>query len=341
MIRNKLFKEHELRQGWGGEGFDLNQSLDQFIESWEKKWDPDNMTDREYKKRKYNNLSIMKEISVGDIIIIPKLNEDSDGGRYFTIVRCEGTYEFDPLKIINYKGEEDTDFGHLLHVAPVKNPISYNSNHYSREICAKFRAYQNALNRVYNEDFISAIDHLINMPFIDQRQDMSSMEALSTGTAHSRNNYLQEIVRMLNNWSPSQLERIIEELFKKQGYDISQRNHCDGVGGDVDIVFRAFPENSFMVQLIGASSSMIDTPEIHVQAKKKTGNDRRDMEGIEQLLKMRGNRNALDIVINTTEKFSDKAIKYAEEEGIVLINGIQFADCLVQNGLDFRFSFDS
>ena len=331
MIRNKLFKEHELRQGWGGEGFDLNQSLDQFIESWEKKWDPDNMTDREYKKRKYNNLSIMKEISVGDIIIIPKLNEDSDGGRYFTIVRCEGTYEFDPLKIINYKGEEDTDFGHLIRVDPLKI-FSYNANNETRIISAKFKAYQSAINRVYNGSFIEAVNQLLGASNKNTKQNMSPLEALSSGSTSAKDAYLQRIVKLLNEWSSLQFEETIVALFEKQGYVVSKRNHYDREGGDIDIVFN-FTSSSFMSDLINLSSTVAELPEIRVQAKKKRGKDTGDDLGVKQLLKMQDGKNALNILINTTDEFSDEARELANKN-VLLINGIQFAALLVKYGLD-------
>ena len=279
----------------------------------------------------------MKEISIGDYIIIPKLKADGKSGRFFTIVRCESGYEFNPIKIDQ---ENNTDFGHILRVTPLAT-FSYTNNQYSRKVSAKFRAYQNAVNRVNNEDFKEAVNQLLSMGETSKKDDMLPIEALASGSADARNVYLRELIKIINSWSPSQLEKIIVDLFKKQGYYDTARNRYDREGGDIDIVFSAFPEQSFIANLINLSSSQVDIPEIRVQAKKKAGNDSDEIKGIMQLLKMQGHENALNIVINTTEQFEAPALKIANEKGIILINGMQFADLLVKYGIDYSDIYDN
>ena len=75
-----------------------------------------------------------------------------------------------------------------------------------------------------------------------------------------------------------------------------------------------------------------------MQAKKKKGIDSGDKKGVEQLLQMQGEEQTINIVINTTEEFSDIA-KEVAGKNVVLINGLQFAALLVKYGLDVIDSF--
>ena len=78
-------------------------------------------------------------------------------------------------------------------------------------------------------------------------------------------------------------------------------------------------------------------PHIYVQAKKKTGKDIGDIVGVDQLVKMEERipeKNAILMVINLTDEFSDEAKEKADENGIILINGLTFASLLVRYGLE-------
>ena len=79
-------------------------------------------------------------------------------------------------------------------------------------------------------------------------------------------------------------------------------------------------------------------PDIHIQAKKKTGKDTDDIKGIEQLLERQkdtGEKNIL-IVINLTDEFSEEAQKKAEDNDVLLLNGSKFASLLVRYGIDVQ-----
>ena len=77
-------------------------------------------------------------------------------------------------------------------------------------------------------------------------------------------------------------------------------------------------------------------PHIYVQAKK-IGKDYGDEVGVDQLVKMEEHipeKNAILIVINLTDEFSEGAKNKAEENGIILINGATFASLLVRYGIE-------
>ncbi|MBQ6002367.1 MAG: restriction endonuclease, partial [Synergistaceae bacterium] len=88
-----------------------------------------------------------------------------------------------------------------------------------------------------------------------------------------------------------------------------------------------------LLESISKISSDI-VPVIHVQAKNKSGIDDSDIDGALQLVKAEGYEKAINILINTTQKFSNEAKKYADEKGIILINGPEFASLLVKYGID-------
>ena len=128
---------------------------------------------------------------------------------------------------------------------------------------------------------------------------------------------------------------IIGELFIKNGYTLTDNNWYDGEGGDVDLVFECFNRNTLMYNIYEICD--VKMPHIYVQAKKKTGKDAGDIVGVDQLVKMEEQlpeKNAILMVINLADEFSDKAKEKADENGIILINGLTFASLLVRYGIE-------
>ncbi len=84
----------------------------------------------------------------------------------------------------------------------------------------------------------------------------------------------------------------------------------------------------------------VKMPHIYIQAKKKTGLDIGDLVGVDQLVKMEEcipEKNAILMVINLTDDFSEDTKNKAKENGIILINGITFAALLVRYGIEVDF----
>ena len=109
-------------------------------------------------------------------------------------------------------------------------------------------------------------------------------------------------------------EDIIAELFEKNGYKLTANNWYDRQGGDVDLIFESFSVNSLMHNVYQICD--VEMPHFYVQAKKKTGMDTGDEIGVEQLIKMEekiSEKNAILMVINLTDKFSNAAQEKAKE----------------------------
>ncbi len=330
MLRKELIVNGTLRQGWGAEGMTIMQGCDEFISAWRHIWG-DSDASESYMTAKWNNLRIIEEMAAGDIIVIPKLSLDSeDEWSSFTIVRkTDSPYRFEVIA-------DASDFGHIIPVEPIVS-FGYIHNDATRVVSAKFKAYQRPVNRVYAEDFCRAVDRLLeeynSNPQTRFKEDMSPIEALSAPTASAKKDYIKSIVSQINQWQPQQLEKIIEELFTKNGYTKLANNRYDRMGGDIDLIFDAFAPNTFMADIFGFSSS-VSMPEIRIQAKNKRAVDTNDMAGVEQLIKMDGHESSINILINTTENFSDNTKSLAAEKGVILINGTEFASLLIKYGLD-------
>ena len=249
---------------------------------------------------------------------MPKVSVEEDYVcRSFVIAKSKKKYRFDVLS-------EAEDFGHIIEVEDVFS-CSYDKNLHAQNIKSKFIAYQSPLNRVRSESFKESVEK--------DSTDLISM--VSRATASARNQYLEQIKSALQKIDNHKFEDIIGELFIKNGYTLTDNNWYDGEGGDVDLVFECFNRNTLMYNIYEICD--VKMPHIYVQAKKKTGKDTGDIVGVDQLVKMEERipeKNAVLMVINLTDEFSDAAKEKADENGIILINGLTFASLLVRYGIE-------
>lgn len=334
LIRKELIVQKKLRQGWGTYDMRVDQGYEAYKAGWQAHWEKD-LTD-DHMKPRYSNIAIMTEIKPGDYIVIPKVSLENDYVcRSFVIAKCKKEYQFSVL-------EEAKDFGHYIEVENVFS-CGYDKNLFSQTISSKFIAYQSPLNRVKNNDFIAAVDELVNMhdkePVVFEKESVDLLDMVNSATRGVRKVYLEAIVDALRNLKNHKFEDIISELFKKNGYEVTDKNWFDGQGGDVDIVFEAFNENTLMHNIYEICD--IEKPHIYVQAKKKTGTDYGDVVGVEQLIQMENKipeQNAILIVINLTDQFTEEAKKKAKENGIILIDGMTFASLLIRYGIEVEIS---
>lgn len=329
-IREEILKGR-LRQGWGAKGMDINQSLEEFQAAWVSKWG-ENDAMESYIRNKYNNISIMKEMDVGDILVVPKMNfTDVNDMRSFAVLRCSKKYDFSPLEFCN------SDFGHYVEFDMSKSfCCSYEHDDNTRSIVKLFRAYQKSINRVWNTNFMNAVDKLIACYESDDKnqfhKNMTTIGAVCVASNNAKNKYLEEVVNIITSWQPKQLEKVTEELFVINGYEKIANNRYDKRGGDIDLVFSSFQPNTLVGDMFSISQN-VDMPEIRVQLKNKKGVDDNDVEGVEQLVCMSGANESINILINTTLGYSPIAKEAAAEKGVLLINGIEFAELLLRYGI--------
>lgn len=330
LIRNEMINNHLLRQGWGTYGMSVEVGYDSFKKGWQEHWEKD-LPDETMRAR-YNNLSIMLEMEPGDYIIVPKVSvQEKQVCRSFMIAKCKEKYRFSVL-------DEAEDFGHIIEVEDIFS-CGYDKSLLSQTIKSKFIAYQSPLNRVRNESFIEAVNELVRIhteepdDFEKDSTDLISM--ISLATSNPRNQYLEQIRSALQRIDNHKFEDVIGELFEKNGYTLTDKNWYDKEGGDVDLVFECFNKNTLMYNIFEICD--VKMPHIYVQAKKKTGKDYGDKVGVDQLVKMEERipeKNAILMVINLTDEFSGEAKEKADDNGIILINGLTFASLLVRYGIE-------
>ena len=334
IIRDEML-QGRLRQGWGADGMDIRKTEQDFLDAREKKWgnfSNDTGKTREYNVGKYYNLRNMLNIKIDDLIVVPKVSETSEYvGRYFAVLKCVKEYDFDVLKKFE-------DFGHVIGVKFLFScPYDFDSE--TQFISGKFRYYRSPVNNVWKDDLKNAVDDLIekhkNNPqiFSSNFTTLNKFDILAQRTKTARNGYLAEILQSLRaDVTPDWFEKIIEELFVKNGHKFIRRNFHNGAGGDVDLVFEIFPDNTLMHDIFKANDN---EPKIFIQAKKKIGTDFNDIDGINQLTQMdaeNGGNNIL-ILINLADEFTDEAKQLAAEKNVILLDGITFADILVRHGV--------
>jgi len=132
-VRDELISKKILRQGWGFRS--LNDRA--YVAAYD--------VDR------FNILSPMLDIAVGDKIVIPKLSirpGETKDGKYFTVAVCTKTYDFSLPNNISEK-----DFGHFIKVDKLTT-YDYSAQPH---ISNKLKAYQKAINRIRDTTLISAI----------------------------------------------------------------------------------------------------------------------------------------------------------------------------------------
>ena len=161
---------HELRQGWGellreNPAFNLNveQGKKEFCISWEKIWGK-NDANYKYMERKYNNLCKMKEFQEGDILIVPKVPDNYHFALYRVKFKEGKAYIFDTswdnggLKGSNNK--MTNDYRHVVFVEYIGD-VSYRSAEESSIVSAGFTSRRSAINSIYSQKIIDAIEKII------------------------------------------------------------------------------------------------------------------------------------------------------------------------------------
>ena len=324
-----------LRQGWGCEGTDIRGSFEDFKQAGKKtgEWQESDS----WFGRRYNILRIMFEMKAGDIIVVPKINMNENGNNdssFFTVFKVTEAYKFNPIQVPvwdNFK-----EFGHIIGVEKLAS-FSYSLDELTREISAKFKGYQSAVNRVYSEAFISALDELMtrqnNNPKYSNEEDKLTLDVLASSVSPARKELLKSILEKINAWKPGHLEEVITRLFEMNGFIVDSTHKYNKQGGDIDVSFTLKPSYSLISDIALAVSDKFS--EVRVQAKKKSEHDANDREGISQLLESEGHENAINILINTTLEFTDEAKEEAAMKKITLISGLEFADLLLKYGLVF------
>jgi len=305
-ILNELFDKYTLRQGWGLKGMELKSKngavlgkedwISNYQDSASKYW----KSEESYEKAsgRYNILSRMLDIEKESVVVIPKIPDSQT----FAICKVEEQYSFD------FESETKwSDFRHCIKVSNIRK-YGYLSSSESRIISSKFIAYQSAINNVWNSNFH---DKCLKLYARDSEIAERTISGLWTQIIEKS---IKDTQADMLDMNPNDFEDIIAECLKARGYEVIAKRKYDGEGADVDIMA------SFKLPYF--HEKIDEHPTIYLQIKKKKGNDYSDIEGVRQLIKATTETNsAIKILMNTTTKLSEDAIKLANANGVKIIHG--------------------
>ena len=306
-VHNEL-KQGRLRQGWG----DSNSNLMILSEEeWiDLKCTKDDFEDnRRYYSSKYRNLYNMLNIEKDDILVIPK----APVYNCFTICSAAGKYCF-----IEPKGFAGNDYYHTIPIDQSSiREFNYHANEHCEIIHAKLRAYQSPVNNVWNELFIASAQILI------VSESKTNEESINKTVKEIRDELCNSSIDRFRRLGNRATEKIVRYVFENMGYEFIGSNSYDREGGDADLIFT---DNSFSELMdIGINSREV-TGKIYVQIKNKSGTDYNDVDGVKQLIQRCKNESgASKILVSTADKFTDECITLANENNVLLIDGIGFS----------------
>lgn len=334
--KQKYFKENLekgiLRQGWGIENLSLLdengevRNQEEWVNTCPESW---RTTDeaRRYLRNKNSNLRKMLEMKEGDIILIPKFPE----WNMFSLYRVTGKYYFN-------LEETAVDYGHCIPVKvattypyEIDKCFTYNGNDDTKVIHSKLRGYQTSINSVYNKEIIKAIESLLQIKSI---KEVSPITEILRNIFEKNIKNMENLNREIFSVRPDDVEKIVEEIFVKQGYLVESKNSYDRKGGDSDRTFiKPLP-------ILSEVNDEIGSCRVYVQIKKKDGIYDED-EGIKQLEKIVATKENIEgkdnkfnnfyKVLVCTGEFSSRIKELAQEKNIILIDGIQLIRMCLKN----------
>ncbi|WP_300328890.1 restriction endonuclease [Fusobacterium sp.] len=319
-----------LRQGWGVKDLSLLdsegkvRSQEEWVESCPTEWKSTEKA-KKYLFSKNTNLKKMLEMKEGDIILVPKF----PNWNMFSLYKVKGKYYFDL--------EEKGDYGHCIPVEvattlsnEVDKCFAYNANDSAKMIHSKLRAYQTSINSIYSKEIINAIENLLKIRSI--KEEISISEILKD-IFYKNIKEMKNLNNKIFSVRPDDVEKIVEEIFKKQGYLVESKNLYDKKGGDSDRTFiKPLP-------ILSEVDNELGNCRVYVQIKKKDGVYDEE-EGIDQLEKIiqskeikEENNKIIEIykVLVCTGEFSTRIKELANEKGIILIDGIQLIKLCLKN----------
>ena len=119
-------------------------------------------------------------------------------------------------------------------------------------------------------------------------------------------------------------EAVCGDVITASGYEIERRNHYAD-GGDADFVCR---------RTSGDASPFGERGRLFVQVKRHAGTT--GVHAIEQVIKAADGKDADMCVITLADEFNDAAIKLADDNGVVLIAGLEVCQLVLQRLGDRR-----
>ena len=304
-------QQGRLRQGWGVSGLELTRNgepvgveewKDHYVAAFGSQWaiGPNEPTTR------YRILRKMLDLDVGDVVVVPKMPEFGQ----FSVARVSGKY--------SYQGTSRLDYGHVIPIEVTSlKPWPYSASPETRLIVKKFRAYQSAVNNVWDPEFITAANSAM-------QSDAKPIEKDILGIFEEmKGEHLGPFLARMQALTAADLEELVRSAFEEAGLRFVRKHYYDREGGDADSVFAA------RLPLI---SDVFDTDlTVFVQVKHKKGQDWEDTQGVEQLARIAaGNPQSIKVLASTADDFTEACQNRAQEEGVLLLSGTDLAAVLLK-----------
>lgn len=324
-IRAEL-SEDRLRFDFGWKGLDLRNNEDKFVAAYVERCNDT----KDSALTRYRRLSILKDIRVGDIILIPQFSiyhKDEEVGQYFTIAECTETYTFAPLPKYN-------DLGHIIGVKLLKSFDYRSDSEAANCIADKLRlAFRSrTVSRINDPNMIAAVKELLEpLPPLESNLDslmdkMLSMQAeyldgllkilkaLPTD-APSREDVSRKVLEALRMFLPDALKKLVKDLFVNNGYHLLGEES----GG---FVFELFSERELMHDIYE-----VDEPQqIFVLVRTSAESCEKIFATFEQV-----KNTHMRILIDLTEQVDEDTAAKMKSTGVILIDGLTFANILARH----------
>ncbi len=263
------------------------------------------------------NLQRIKDFKNGDIIITPHLPEDGK----LSIHIVDG--DFNECYI--YKDEDDN---YLNNNVKIKKSYGLEGNiSIDNYLLTSWRGKLQWLRLPvlpmpqYENVFRKLIIDLDDNPKVFFPKS-SLNEYLENIVEKLLNEVKQELRQINSNNSEISFEAVCEYILLQEGYRIDKRNDYDGQGGDIDLACSR--------KLSDYSAFELGDYSLYVQVKKHSGET--GHEAVEQLLKMMENElHANGCIMSLADSFSEEAIKKADDNGIVLMNGNSICRLMIKS----------
>ncbi|RKD34178.1 restriction endonuclease [Thermohalobacter berrensis] len=297
-IINRIKTEKTLSQGWGGGDYNLSLEDEDFV-------------NRCYEHYKLNstriptNLTRIREFKDNDIIVVPHLPED----RKVTFLIVDEDYP----NCYEYVKNDKTHQNHRIKIKEVYG-LEGNVEIYNEKLVNWYGKLQWMRLPIlpidkFSKDINEIIDNLRKNPSLKFK--MTELDEYLLNKKDELVNKLKEDLRKINaSNSALSFEKICEKIIKDNGYEIKRRNVYDKTGGDIDL--------ECIRNRNDISPFESGEVKLFVQIKKHKGET--DEYAVKQVSKfMDKNPEADGCVMTLADKFSDNAIKEANEKKYFII----------------------
>ena len=247
----------------------------------------------------------MLGLNEDDIVVVPKMPKSNQ----FTIARVSQGYEFE-------ENENHEDFHHIVHVYPDSVRIfNYKANGDAFRISNLFARAKHmpAISFCYGTEQIGASLRLLEQ---QSNRDSQPQEFLIDAAIDAAFKSAAEALQnRIFDWNGQVFEEVVRQAFRDQGYTIIDLLRYNREGADADI----------LVSPSAGQYGVFLPREIVVQVKWIQGVDKDDTRAVDQIINWANwqGSDATKCVISSTSKFTPEAQRLAEENEVILIDGLQ------------------